>query len=498
MDILSLMSRGFDSELPAVPTKAADSGFVDVLELVQDIEVSQSNLVSADETMELMESQINTSQFGADPNMALLDSALMLQRLGQAEAAPLESPAERSAVELKQEAASVMNRMDWMRPDLQLQKPDSKLAMPALAAWTQALARDEISSVEQGPAEPFRARSEMPIPQEALGILSGSQTEMKPAPAVEQGLVREPMQDLTQDPFKPSSESHVNRDHPARKDEAPRVKVELSNQGSNSQWSGSAFVLDQWGTQKSGVPSSSKLEMPSELTNRLEPAQLRFVSDRIEALRAQGGGELRVQLNPENMGSIELRVSRVRDSQGVEQQIRVEIRAERGDVAQWLQESRSDLVDQMAKTQSRSVDLEIHSVQGISRPSESAIGVSSSAGLSSQGWFELRSSPPSQLRSVSEDDPGVKSKDGFKLASFDFVKDRIDAQEARVDSRKDLELGREAVFEAEPAELQRDFVKTPTAVSDESGLMNSDSDREQRRDRAQNQWAANSGFRDSA
>lgn len=78
---------------------------------------------------------------------------------------------------------------------------------------------------------------------------------------------------------------------------------------------------------------------------RLEPQAVGVVAEKIDALRAQGGGTLRVELAPEELGAIEIRVT-----QRASGLVVVKLSAEKSSTREALGASQSDILAQIEKT----------------------------------------------------------------------------------------------------------------------------------------------------
>ncbi len=84
---------------------------------------------------------------------------------------------------------------------------------------------------------------------------------------------------------------------------------------------------------------------------RVSGESIKFVADRIDQLKAQGGGTIKVELNPQSLGTIEVRVSMSRN------QVRVQVSAERPETLKALEAARLDLSSKLNEGP-RAADLE--------------------------------------------------------------------------------------------------------------------------------------------
>jgi len=104
----------------------------------------------------------------------------------------------------------------------------------------------------------------------------------------------------------------------------------------------SEFMLDRMsgnsGTALEIAPAIVTASTLGEAGDRRVSAEsLNLVADRIESLKARGGGTLKVELNPSDMGAIEIRVTKVGD------EVQVRLTAEKPATLEALKASSADL-----------------------------------------------------------------------------------------------------------------------------------------------------------
>lgn len=106
--------------------------------------------------------------------------------------------------------------------------------------------------------------------------------------------------------------------------------------------SGSEFLLEKSVFHAEGQKAPQALEASAKLgtfgDRRISSETLDFVADKIESLRAQGGGNLRIELNPRDLGAIQVKVIAQRGGT-----LRVEVKAENAETAKIFAASSTSL-----------------------------------------------------------------------------------------------------------------------------------------------------------
>lgn len=109
--------------------------------------------------------------------------------------------------------------------------------------------------------------------------------------------------------------------------------------------SGGEFLLNHATADKSAAPAATALVGSAALgktgDRRISPESLDFVADKVDALKSQGGGRLKVEMSPRDLGSIEIRVSVARG------QMKVEVLAEKPETLKALHASKAELATKL-------------------------------------------------------------------------------------------------------------------------------------------------------
>ena len=132
---------------------------------------------------------------------------------------------------------------------------------------------------------------------------------------------------------------------------------------------------------------------------RISGESVKFVADRIASLKAQGGGQIRMELTPQKLGAIEVRVSVVRG------QVQVKISAENPETLKALQGSKSELMSKLETA--RPAQLELATLR-------ENVAVGAPSWTNSEQLLGMKS--VSALRQASEmhsDQSGGRAQDGF-------------------------------------------------------------------------------------
>ncbi len=107
------------------------------------------------------------------------------------------------------------------------------------------------------------------------------------------------------------------------------------------------------GPEKAGlVAVSGRLTLGEVGDNRVSPQSASFVADKIQSLKQQGGGRIRVELNPQELGSVEIHVSVKRGGL-----MDVQVFAERPETLKMFENSKADLVAKLGERGSAQVDM---------------------------------------------------------------------------------------------------------------------------------------------
>lgn len=357
---------------PAAPT-AAD-GFQDLLSIVGDMQIAdaqgmeQSDLIDSSMKEMLTEPQLKAQMEMA--NLQLMPQVMNGPSIGLPQDNSGEMPSRgltpvankpstvgldnASAMELAQQAQNVLTVKG---SEAQAMDPN------AVAEWSRAILAGDIQKVEVGPEAPLDLEQ-----QAEVALLSSDVPQIKEA---QKGLVipkgMERGSDFGQRSA-PAPEAFVawsaNSAAPAALPEAGLSEkaarpAKPSVAKGNEVMSGADFVLGQSlngrGVEAkataSALVASATLGDPGD--RRISAESVNFVADKIETLKAQGGGQLKVALNPNELGSVEIRVSI--NKQGL---LDVKLMAERPSTMSALNEVKSELTTKLASIRPTQVNVQ--------------------------------------------------------------------------------------------------------------------------------------------
>ena len=228
----------------------------------------------------------------------------------------------------------------------------------------------------------------------------------------------------------------------------------------------SDFLLDQSMTSRGAVASDAKPQASALVgakqigqpgDHRIAPQALDFVADKVQGLRDQGGGTLRVQLAPKEMGIVELKVSVIRG------QLTVKMTAESPETMKALEANKADLVAKLEHTMPTQLEISSKAVHEVSFAKSSGSVLNRPEGATTQSLLDLKG--VSQSADVSD------MADMMNMGGKDHSSSNQTMDFSRQDSGN------------------------RSGTNSESNLGWS---REERRDRAMNQWAESFEERQSA
>ncbi len=165
--------------------------------------------------------------------------------------------------------------------------------------------------------------------------------------------------------------------------------------------SGQEFILQQGvatkaSPSKDGVAALVGAKTLGESSDRrVSPESLNFVAERVEALKAQGGGTLRVDLNPRELGGIQIKVSMARSG------LQVELIAERPDTMKMLQASREDLALRLKDISPTKIELGL--AREMPQMAMDRMAKATQSAASSQEMLSLRGGDLSKAQATSSD-----------------------------------------------------------------------------------------------
>jgi hypothetical protein len=399
--LMALLSGGMQAPgLEITPPAPVGEGFQDILGLVSDMELADGQ---SPESQDFLEQQRSQLSLPGEQELALARNAAELQQISLV-ANPVQAPTETaprkdvgqrplaSGVETLAAHEVLSSVQDLgMFADRQLASRPQSVDGEAAAVWASALASKELTAVELEavPASPETA----PSPRVAFAPAQGSalpaaaalavrdpstlrdlapeapasapakveaKAERETGKAVNAAEIRSP--DLANvDTRKVNEAPTVTRVSP---EPAPIFEKTARESAKPEVLSGHEFLLDRMdlSTQANArgadvasmrspaLVGAAALASP-ESDRRISPESANFVAEKVESLRAQGGGQLRVQLDSQGMGAIEIRVSMSRG------QVQVKLAAEKPETLKALQDSRSDLLGRLESSRPASLEL---------------------------------------------------------------------------------------------------------------------------------------------
>ena len=324
-------------EPPMMPELGAADGefgeFQSLLNLVQDLEpgdfqdgVSYSDFVS------------QASQLSDSSGRALAAEAGMAQ-MGLAQLEIQAAPKELVGRLATPVAGETISANEWLlnsngvdalseRALYEQSKANMKPDANSVAKWALAIAAGDLTSVEVGEEVNSKANSKENALAEAK-----PKFEALDLPKVQHLSVKELGSERTQKVLSKTSAADLVESKPKSASEF----LLDSTHSRAAMAAGAGLVSDPKGTP--ALIGGSDLGGPSEL--RISPQSVSFVADRIEALKANGGGTVRVELNPVELGGIEIRVS----MRG--RKLEVKLSAEKASTQAAFEAARSELTQKL-------------------------------------------------------------------------------------------------------------------------------------------------------
>lgn len=236
----------------------------------------------------------------------------------------------------------------------------------AVAEWSRAFLADDIKKVEVGPVAPKNAEllAEVAMPTSELPQIKEAQRAVTPK-SVERPFDFGQKASSAPEAFvawSANSDSRSAMSSPGPDmglgEKAARPSKSTSPKGAEAM-SGADFVLGQSlsGRGVEAKAANSALVASASLGDagdrRISADSVNFVADKIESLKAQGGGQLKVALNPNELGSVEIRVSI--NKQGL---LDVKLLAERPSTMSALNEVKSELTTKLASIRPTQIDVQ--------------------------------------------------------------------------------------------------------------------------------------------
>ncbi len=434
------------------------SGFVDLLDLISDMEVSESgslddsigaNLAQMQDGM-AQERKLNqgllatlsTQSLLASSNQAALDSGKMIGP--KADVSTLAKGIDLQQMQLNGvdlEATAKLQTLNGQKANA--------LSEESVAAWATAIAADDLKSVKVEPdLESQQAQGLLARDAKNQKQLSEMNLEHVSDLGEQQGVPEVAAKNLSKNQSQTGSQ-----DQSAQSDQRS-AKSSTVNEVAETRMTGSQFLLRKTAESPKAWQSAEGLrqtqtfhakEAPAAVTgaaflathddSRIATQSVSFVAEKVEALKAQGGGTLKVDLKPRELGAVEIQV-RYNNSGELE----IKVSAERPETVKALQGSHADLMGRIEKT-AKTTQLEITQM---SQPNH----LSTNEAVSDLN-MAAKSSPQFAGREI------VSSQDilQFKTTkSMDNV-DQGGAQENKIEQRMELSSAKTA---SDESSFQRD------------------------------------------
>ncbi len=229
----------------------------------------------------------------------------------------------------------------------------------------------------------------------------------------------------------------------------------------NAVMPGGDFVLGQLNAQPASGETPVALFDGSQLgevgDRRISPEAMNFVANKVESLKARGGGTLRVELNPNGMGSLEIRVSMKKGG------LDVQLLAERPETLSILKGSQVQLTEKLQEIAPVKLDLVQFSAKEIQS-------------RSNQPFVRTESTPSSQeLMSIK--DPSMNRMASSVTEPHSTVNNKVTAMNTIQEAASPLESKASRAAQ----ELRVEGRESVPANGDSWG-------REERREKARTRW----------
>jgi flagellar hook-length control protein FliK len=331
-----------------------EEGFVDLLNLVEDVSLADQ---ASGELPQLLESELaplkqaDHEQLKAEWSAPVqLDSnAFLASSMAFAQAKPVEQAPVSFSPQLSQAASSL--QLDILPSESPLSMAASStvasaapLKSEAVAAWGHAFAQGDIKglSLEAPKLSLFEQKilHAQTKPESSEELIQEVATQKLAPETGAAAKITHKAVEATRESASFQPAAHAAQ-VPVQKMPAPRTKVANASAAPED---ASSFLLKQAGAAplaSTSLGTSEALQAPDTLgqspDRRISPEALTFVSNQIDALRARGGGQLKVELNPQELGSIDITVRK----QG--NKLNVEIHVEKADTLQLLKQDEASL-----------------------------------------------------------------------------------------------------------------------------------------------------------
>ena len=363
------MSPNVEANLGANLSAEQGTQFLDLLGLVSDMEIADSQVGNTDSMLEERSNELlqahKTAVLGGAPLTGM--DGLMAQSLAENNTDKVGQGLVSNNMNLETSVASLNANDMVLNAGLKMEAPAKGSAVPdlkAAALWAAAIDSGDLKSVEnQVATRSFEANSKV---NEAAKVETPLKAEFKRVdfPKVEEVGV------ASQQSKSPKRELSTKANKVQNAGDFMLGRLDNSTQGSAKSISFESPFID---AQKVGSPEDK----------RVSSEALNFVGQKVQDLKNSGGGEVKVDLHPKHLGALEIRVGMVHGK------MEVTISAENPDTLKALQNSSEQLkgnLELIAVT-----DLKVQSK--MERPAEamtsSSLSVATKSAPSSQDLMSM-------------------------------------------------------------------------------------------------------------
>jgi hypothetical protein len=372
-NLLQMMfSSPVASPLAKIPMDAQTSqtDFQSLLGLVDNMQLADEQSLSLEPQMDSMMTEVTdagTKKLERDRN----ESAVLQENVFIGTTSPMVGLQGLAVDDSKKSAETLVRPQEMVQKNSDVaQTGMSRLDSSAVATWTTALASGDVkdvrlestqseSLVSNGPVGPAPVEDSKELKQPPTVVASQFASKPVKSPVTESKLVETQQVEINQVETKPVETRSVDAKDfllgQASDTQKPATKKESSFE-SQSKSQDKAFAE----SAQSNVLPFQGLKAAESLGEardaRISPQALSYVSDRVTELKAQGGGRMKVDLDSQELGAVELSVT-VRGSQ-----VNVEIKAERPEVQHMLNNSKIDLMSKIEAQGTKVAQVEVLNV----------------------------------------------------------------------------------------------------------------------------------------
>jgi len=351
---------------PVLPgAQPMDGQFQDILGLVNDMSIADEQSGVLNDTVEDGAQELMTNSSLAHTQLAAMQSVLGPQMQSSQAASPTQATlivgqSEAQVAPIETQSLQAFSELSFNSKKEALQGQPIQASMEQ---WAAAIANGDITKVgiEKSAVEGTVTKSPMPTEQvlklatpdqgfatqesAALGpeMAKLSKVEAKVGSQVGESSERSGFSKAVLPQVQVGVNVVKNSEQESQSNSSGKRDSKSNGEKKGISMSGTDFLLQQ----SASTPTDSAKESSAVLIGgaslgemsdrRISPESLNFVAERVDALKAQGGGTLRVDLNPRDLGGIQIKVSMVKSG------MKVELLAERPETIQALQASKGDL-----------------------------------------------------------------------------------------------------------------------------------------------------------